>query len=244
MRSFVSIRLATAGFAFSALLPAQLLAAAQTKPTPQTKPNSIAPSASGLPTTPPTTPTPPSTPSQLPPRHAQITYTSGALSISADNSSLNQILNEISHETGIKISGGVPEERVFGTYGPDAPSQVLAALLDGTGSNVLLVPSDGDTPPQLILTQRQGAPTPPNPAAATSDNRTALRGAPAEPIETAPGEPTQNRSPREPSGAPVTSAPPSSDPSQPESPNGVKTPQQIYDQLQRLHQQQPPQPPQ
>jgi hypothetical protein len=49
--------------------------------------------------------------------------------------------------------------------------------------------------------------------------------------------------PPEDPATPVTGAQPTSDPSQLEAPNGIKTPQQIYDQLQRLRQQQP-QPPQ
>jgi hypothetical protein len=240
MQSFVSIRLTVAvSFAFSALLPAQ------SPPAAQAKPGAIASSTPALPVTPPETPAPPPTPSQLPPQLAQVTYTSGTLSISADNSSLNQILREISHETGITISGGVTDERVFGQYGPDAPAQILAALLDGTGSNMLLVHSDGDTPAQLILTPRQGGPTPPNPNAAALEERSAPQNTP--PAETGEGrrERTGQRVP--PPDAPVTpttsESPAAADPGQPDSPNGVKTPQQIYDQLQRLRQQQPqPQP--
>jgi hypothetical protein len=243
MQSSAPIRLiAAASFAISASLSTQPTAFAQARP------RAIAPSASGLPATPPTTSTPPitpapSTPSQLPPHVARVTYTDGTLSISADNSSLNQILREISHETGIKISGGVTDERVFGQYGPETPAQVLATLLDGTGSNMLLVHSDGDTPAQLILTPRQGGPTPPNPNAAVFDNRSATETpAPSpQPAEPDPAKAEQRVPPPDPPVTPVTpatGASPSSDPSQPDSPNGVKTPQQIYDQLQRLHQQQ------
>jgi hypothetical protein len=238
MQSFDSIRLTVAvSFAFSAAL-----LSAQSPPVAQAKPGTVALSTSGLPVTPPTTPAPPPTPSQLSPHLAQVTYTSGALSIAADNSSLNQILREISHETGIRISGGVTDERVFGQYGPDAPAQVLAALLDGTGSNMLLVHSDGDTPAQLILTPRHGGPTPPNPnAAAQGDRGSVANPPPVEPAEVSPPKTEQGVPP------PVTPTPgasPASDPSQPDSPNGVKTPQQIYDQLQRLRQQQQQQQPQ
>jgi hypothetical protein len=241
MQSFVSIRLTVAvSFAFSALLPAQSPSGAQPKPA------AIASSAPGLPVAPPTTPPPPPTPSQLPPHLAQVTYTSGTLSVSADNSSLNQILREISHETGINIVGGVTDERVFGQYGPNPTAQVLAALLDGTGSNMLLVHSDGDTPAQLILTPRHGGPTPPNPNAAALEERSAPQNTPP-PAETGEGrhERTGQRVPPPPPVTPATSESPAADPGQPDSPNGVKTPQQIYDQLQRLRQQQPqPQTPQ
>ena len=124
-------------------------------------------SAATLPATPLTTPQPttPLRPSQLPPNHAQVTFTNGVLSVSANNSSLNQILRQIAADTGMKITGGVNDERVFGNYGPADPAQVLNSLLDGTGSNVLLVQRDDASLAELILTPRNGGPTPPNPNA-------------------------------------------------------------------------------
>jgi hypothetical protein len=232
--------------------PAPTLAA-QSTPTPATKRGAAAPPSSTLPAAQPTsTPPPPSvpppppippTPSQLPPTHAQVIYTGGTLSISASNSSLNQILREISRETGIKISGGVTDERVFGQYGPDAPSQILSALLDGTGSNMLLVNGNGDTPAELILTPRQGRPTPPGLNTRASDDAPETPNpSNAESPETqSAGQPNPDQSHPVP-GQPVTPETPgaaATDPSQQQSPNGVKTPQQIYDQLQRLRQQPP-----
>jgi hypothetical protein len=244
MHSVVSIRFAAAlAFVFSASLLAQTPPATTTTKTTKTKarakPAAVAPQIP--PPLPPTQPPIPLTPSQLPPHRALITYASDALSVSADNSSLNQILREISHETGITISGGVADERVFGQYGPGTPAQVLASLLDGTGSNMLLLHSDGNTPAQLILTSRQGGPTPPNPNAALLEERSAPEITPPAPqVEPAPARHEPNRSSGNPPNASgANGTPPSSDPSQPDSPNGVKTPQQIYDQLQRLRQQQP-----
>src|SRR6185295_2147882 len=60
----------------------------------------------------PDTPPVPLTPAQSPPKRANISYADGQLTISASNSSLNQILREVSRLTGIKITGGVAEERV------------------------------------------------------------------------------------------------------------------------------------
>ena len=237
MHSFAPIRFAAAAsFALSASLGAQ---------SPQTTPNASTQVSSTLPATPPTAPAPPLTPSQRPPTRAQITYTGGTLSVSANNSSLNQILRQISSDTGMKIIGGVTDERVFGQYGPATPDQVLSALLDGTGSNMLIVHRDGDAPAELVLTPRQGGPTPPNPNAAAFDNR-------PEPQQPTPTQADQSQPAPAPNGPPVTPAvnPATSpgtapaDGSQPDSPNGVKTPQQIYEQLQRMRQQQqqPPQP--
>jgi hypothetical protein len=244
MQNSAPIRfLAAASLAACALLPALTLAA-QSTPAPATNPATPAPASSTLPATQPTAtpPPPPSvplTPSQLPPTHAQVTYTGGTLSVSASNSSLNQILREISRETGIRISGGVTDERVFGQYGPDGPSQILSALLDGTGSNMLLVNGDADRPAELILTPRQGGPTPPNPNAHAFDEASDPRNpANAEP-EAQSEQPSPDQS-RPVANPPVTGTPdPAAANTDPQSPNGVKTPQQIYDQLQRLRQQPP-----
>jgi hypothetical protein len=242
MHSFAPIRFAAvASLAFSASLSAQ---------SPQAKPSATSPPGSTIPATPPTAPAAPPpiplTPSQLPPKHAQVTYSDGTLSISADNASLNQILRQISTDTGMKITGGVADERVFGHYGPDDPALVLAALLDGTASNMILVHRDGPAPAELILTPRQGGPTPPNPNAAAFDDRSERSEQPeAAPIRAAQPEPapTPNTPPVTPATnlGTQTGTSPANSP-QPESPNGVKTPQQIYEQLQRMRQQQQQQP--
>jgi hypothetical protein len=228
---------ATSGFACAALLFLPPLATAQVKPS-ATQPPSSLPAAQPAPT-----PPPPLTPAQQEPKHAQVAYADGTLSISADNSSLNQILRQISHDTGIKITGGVMDERVFGQYGPAAPGQILAELLDGTGSNMILVKHDGDAAQELILTPRQGGPTPPNPNVSASDDKESedSQSQPApEPQPAAEAVPERNRtSPPIVPATPGASTP--ADASQPDSPNGVKTPQQIYEQLQRLRQQNPPQ---
>ena len=87
------------------------------------------------------------------------------MSINASNSSLNQILREISRQTGMKITGGVREERVFGHYGPAPVADILTTLIDGTGTNMVLRQTASNTPEELILTPRSGGVTPPNPNA-------------------------------------------------------------------------------
>jgi hypothetical protein len=227
---------AVAGLAFSASLPAQ-------SPHPQqAKPPASTPASSTLPATPNTTPEPPSvplTPSQRPPQRAQVTYADGTLSVAADNASLNQILRQIAGDTGIKITGNVTDERVFGHYGPGDPAQVLAALLDGTGSNMILVHHDEDASSELILTPRQGGATPPNPHAAAYNDRSESDEPPSQSMQPRPSVPIQGNPvipPVTPGTAPAGASPTNS--SQPDNPNGVKTPQQIYEQLQRMRQQQ------
>ncbi|HEY4356683.1 MAG TPA: hypothetical protein VGN16_13110 [Acidobacteriaceae bacterium] len=99
------------------------------------------------------------------PRHrARVTYNSGLLNVEANNSSLNGILRDIAMVTGMKITGGVADQRVFGNYGPAEPSTILATLLDGTGSNMLLRETAGNGPAELILTPRGGGASPPSPS--------------------------------------------------------------------------------
>lgn len=103
-------------------------------------------------------------------RHrARVTYTDGLLQVRADNSSLNQILREISRQTGMKIFGGVADQRVFGSYGPAPAATVLQTLLDGTGANMLLQETLNHVPEQLVLSPRTGGPTPPGPGSPSYD---------------------------------------------------------------------------
>jgi hypothetical protein len=176
-----------------------------------------------------------------------VTFAEGKLAVNADNSSLNQILREIGRETGIKITGGVADERVFGKYGPLPVSDVLASLLDGTGSNVLLIQADATSPGELILTPRQGGVTPPNPNAGSFEDHDSPSddAAPALPVmpPQPPAQPTQPPAATgTPAAAPAVPAdvqnPPA--PASTTDPNGVKSPQQIFEQLQKLHQQEQP----
>jgi hypothetical protein len=188
------------------------------------------------------------------PNRPQVTYTDHQLTVQANNSSLNQILHEISQRTGITIMGGVSEERVFGNYGPGSLSQVLNELLDGTSSNMLFVSSVDNKPAQLILTPRTGGPTPPNPNAMQFNNAeadvddTPPVNPPEPPDESstqAPAAPAPGSQPvAQPAAQPAATNSSnngngsSSDSSQ-QSPNGVRTPQQIFDQLMKLRQQHP-----
>lgn len=170
------------------------------------------------------------------PHHIQVSYSDGQLAVEATNASLNEILHEISQKTGMKITGGVTDDRVFGQYGPSKPALVLDSLLEGTGSNFLLVDgAKGNS--ELILTPRHGGVTPPNPNAAAppeeSEDRAPQYVPPVRPYQ----PPIFNG--RGPGFNPSAEAPTAQTPdgSQGDG-SGPKTPQQIYDQLQRVMQQQ------
>lgn len=243
--------------------------------------------SSGLPATQPTqlpiaapasisAPTPAPAAQANPSHPAKVDYADGRLKVTADNSSLNQILREISRKTGMKITGGVGDERVFGIYGPGPPAEILASLLNGTGSNMLLRESSTDAPSELILTPRGGGPTPPNPNAPGMDDDELAQPAVSPPQSTTPVSMQSGTSPVSGSATGAASGSSSAPPNQlplafgldgaastvtatpsttdttpqstgdtvPQSPNGVKTPRQIYQQLQQLQQQQPANTPQ
>ena len=95
-------------------LPTRPAATARTAPSPRPAP-----------------PLPPAKPTQVQPAassqpaataaphayRARVEFSGNQLSITAENSSLNEILSEISRLTGMKITGGVADERVYGSYG-------------------------------------------------------------------------------------------------------------------------------
>jgi hypothetical protein len=92
-----------------------------------------------------------------------VTYNAGLLSIQADDSSLNLILRQVARLTGMQITGGVAEERVFGHYGPAKPSAVISTLLDGAGSDIVLHHDTHNTITELVLTPRGKGAAPANP---------------------------------------------------------------------------------
>jgi hypothetical protein len=100
---------------------------------------------------------------------ATVTATNNELTVKAHNSSLSQILHQVSSATGMKLDGLGNDERVFGSFGPGAPREVLTALLDGTPYNVMMV---GDLPngaPRELLLTSRGAGGAPPPATANAN---------------------------------------------------------------------------
>jgi hypothetical protein len=155
---------------------------------------------------------------QQPARDAQIVFADGSLSIHADNSSLAAILHQVASNSGMKIEGLGGDERVFGNFGPGAARDVLADLLVGTAYNqVLLGDLSNGAPRELILTPttRGGAPAP---SPAPQANANADDGNETEAVDTPPPPP--------PPDAPAGSTQ--------QQPAGVRTPQQLFEQLQQM----------
>ena len=94
-------------------------------------------------------------PANQPPNQARVSWDSRGLEIEASNSSLDQILHQIAADTGAKLEGLTPDQRVFGSYGPGPRSDVLLKLLDGSGYNVLMIGGrDAATPLEIVLSAR------------------------------------------------------------------------------------------
>jgi hypothetical protein len=92
---------------------------------------------------------------------ASVDWNGRVLSISATNSSLQQILSDISTATGVKVEGAAADQRIYGSYGPAPARDVLSELLDGSGYNVLMVGDQGEgTPRTLVLTTKANGPAP------------------------------------------------------------------------------------
>ncbi len=82
---------------------------------------------------------------QLPAAPPQVNFQNGRLSILAQNSTLGDILREVRKRTGASIE--IPPnatERVVASLGPAPPRDVLAALLNGTSFNYVMVGSVAD----------------------------------------------------------------------------------------------------
>lgn len=222
--------------------PAQLAqrrpdaAQGQSMPPGQTHPPQVRiGSTAQAPTPPPSAPAAvaqrPALPSLLdkPPQPATVTLSSGELAVKADNSSLSQILGQLASSSGMTVNGLNKDQRVFGSYGPGSPQQVLSALLDGAGYNVMMlgVSRDG-APRQLILTARSNAPAAPVQQQASQDDD-----------QSPPDEDDNQNSDNPPVNFPERINPviPHQSPDDQQS-GGVKTPQQILQELQQLRQQQ------
>jgi hypothetical protein len=128
---------------------------------PQKKPSAATPAPQPAPAPAPVLPPPPDWPTNDPPAAATVVYDSRGLSIVAANSSLSQILKDVSTDTGAKVEGlgtdpHMTDQRIFGTYGPGPARDVLSQLLDGSGYNILMVGDRGQGTPRRIVLSAQG----------------------------------------------------------------------------------------
>ena len=204
----------------------------------------------------------PPTPEQLPPVAPEITYQAGQLTIRSQNATLAQVLRTVQSKTGASfdIPASANNERVVAQLGPGRPSDVLATLLNGSKFDFIIlgVPNQPGTVQKLILTTRTTAPanstttqaranTPqpqdeppleedysqPEPPPSQEDsagNQNQVPPGGYRPGVMIPGQPNQNPEfpGQQPGNNPDAQAPGT----------GVKTPEQLLQELQRMQQQQ------
>lgn len=203
-------------------------------------------------------PPPPPTPEQMAPVAPEVSYQGGQLTIKSQNATLAQVLRSVQAKTGgsFEVPGSANSDRVVAQLGPGQPRDVLAKLLDGSKFNYIILGSatQPGTVQKLILTPRQNIPTTntaqnrpvqpqgqepqpeddynppePTPVEDNSANEAQPPGGPYRPGGFVPNQPPQNAEfPQQ--------QPPGDNNGQPQ--QGVKTPEQLLQELQRMQQQQ------
>lgn len=190
----------------------------------------------------------------VPPEPARVSLASGKLAVTANNSSLSQILLQISKASGMKIDGlqrgGSADPRVFGSYGPGTPLSVLSSLLDGTNYNVLMMGTTPTGAPREMMLSLRGPAGVRAPAVARNvENENPDDAQSADEVTETPdaGDTTDDAdsgatvnpnsgSPIPPAGVhetePIVPPPPPGAPQQ-----QVRSPQQILQELQQMRQQ-------
>jgi len=85
---------------------------------------------------------------QIPATPAKVSYEGGLLTISAQNSTMGEILRDVRKLTGASIDipphASAADERVITHIGPGTPRDVLVTLLNGSSFNYVMLGSDTD----------------------------------------------------------------------------------------------------
>jgi hypothetical protein len=182
----------------------------------------------------------------------QVSYQNGQLSIVASNSTLGDILRAVRKQTAADME--IPAnatERVATNLGPGPARDVVAELLNGSHFNYVLLgsPSDASQLTRVVLVAKTGSETTPPPPG----------NGPAEAVTSPPpamvpvdvnGQPDQEPDAMEENADDTQEQPPAEAEQQnppPEPPPGIKTPQQLLQEMQQrqlqMQQQQPGQTP-
>jgi len=140
------------------LILAAALAAQARAPRPAPMQNSAGSAAPSSAAAAPAEPQPivPSTPANSPPQPPQVTFQNGLLSIRAENSTLADVLTDIRSKTGaqIQVPPGASTQRVVVQEGPAPVRDALVALLQGSGFDYIILgsPQDPAVVQRVLLT--------------------------------------------------------------------------------------------
>ena len=195
-------------------------------------------------------PEPPPTPEHGPASPAEVTFRNGQLTIVARNSTLSDVLNQVRSKTGASIDmpAAPSNDRVVGQFGPGAPRDVMAQLLNGSHFDYVMVgsPSDPAGLKKVVLTAKMNGPMPapqpsnPNPPQAYNPGMQAVPQIDQDQPDQPPDEANTDVQPDTPPQA-EQEEPQGEQPPQQPNPNGgpvVKTPEQLLRELQQQQQQQ------
>jgi hypothetical protein len=169
-------------------------------------------------------------PAEQPANPAIVEFKDGDLSVRAHNSSLVTILSQIQHQTGLVIDGLSHDQRIYGQYGPGSISTTLSALLDGSGYDFVIVGGgSGHGSPRLILSAPSAggavaSPVPAPPADVSNDEQPQPQ---PDTTEVPPPENSEGDAPQAEGDQ--------GGPADPTAPPQSKSPQEIFNQLRRMH---------
>ena len=190
--------------------------------------------------------TPVITPEHSPSSPPQVSLQGGQLTIVARNSTMSDVLNAVKQKTGANIDMPAGSgERVVGQFGPGAPRDVMAQLLNGSHYDYVLLGSAADPHAlnKIVLMAKSNGPEPaPNPQAnqpqGENQNLQAVPDVESENPADPGGEATPNMQ-EQPQEEPQAEQGDQGDQSQDQQ-NGpvVKTPEQLLRELQQQQQQQ------
>jgi len=181
---------------------------------------------------------------QMPASPPKVTYQNGQLSITAENSTLGDILHAVQAQTGASIEmPGNPPERVVIHLGPGPARDVLADLLNGSHFNYVVVGSTADPNKiqRVVLTAKTAGETSPSaPAAANSSAFNPPRVGFSPTTADTMSDDDSDDAPDSATPTPEQPAPSADQETPNQPPNGgpgVKTPEQLLQELQRQQQQ-------
>src|SRR5256886_8193173 len=192
------------------------------------------------------TPAPALTPEHGPSSPPQVNFQGGQLTIVARNSTMSDVLNAVKQKTGagVDMPAG-SSERVVGQFGPGAPRDVMAQLLNGSHYDYVLLgsPADPGALNKIVLMAKSNGPEPaPTPQAnqqqqGDNENLQAVPEVESEnPVENS-GEATPNMQ-EQPQEEPQADQGDQSQDQQNGNGPVVKTPEQLLRELQQQQQQQ------
>ena len=184
-------------------------------------------------------------PAQMPPKPPRVSYVNGQLTIVADNSMMTDVLNGIRSSTDIKIEGlGGNADRVYGQFSPASPRVVVDALLNDSHYDFIILSSlEAPGKVQRVILSPRGSS--PNSMTAGNTGRPINRPPVAEdndvinsPDEVSDEQPVPMTAPaiqQQGQAVPINPSTVQNPGQQPGATQGVKTPEQLLEELRRLN---------